>query len=226
MELHSYLSGSGGPPLRVLTVAGVLDSAAEQWPDKDALVVVDQGIRWSWSELRDRSRALAAGLLAAGLNPGDRVGMLASNRAEWLMAQFGTAYAGLILVNINPAYRMPELEYALNKVGCRGLITETQFKTSDYVGMLQTLAPELKTATPGDLHAKRLPELRLIVHLGEGWTPGMHRLTGAAKDVFQYGDVNHAAVSATGDAILASNFRGQYIGRQCIVVNHVLTKCF
>jgi len=177
MELHSYLSGSGGPPLRGLTVAGVLDSAAAQWPDKDALVVMDQGIRWSWNELRDRSRALAAGLLAAGLNPGDRVGMLASNRAEWLMAQFGTAYAGLILVNINPAYRMPELEYALNKVGCRGLITETQFKTSDYVGMLQTLAPELKTATPGDLHAKRLPELRLIVHLGEGCTPGMHRLT-------------------------------------------------
>ena len=73
MELHSYLSGSGGPALRGLTVAGVLDSAAAQWPDKDALVVVDQGIRWSWSELRERSRALAAGLLAAGLNPGDRI---------------------------------------------------------------------------------------------------------------------------------------------------------
>jgi fatty-acyl-CoA synthase len=189
MELHSYLSGSGGPPLRGLTVAGVLDAAAAQWPDKDALVVVDQDVRWSWSELRERSRALAAGLLASGLNPGDRVGMLAPNRAEWLMAQFGTAYAGLILVNINPAYRMPELEYALNKVGCRGLITETQFKTSDYVGMLQTLAPELKTATPGDLQAKRLPELRLIVHLGEGWTPGMHRLTDivdmADKDTYE-----------------------------------------
>ena len=175
MELLSYLSGSGGPPLRGRTVAEVLDMAAEKWPEKDALVVLDQGIRWSWQELRDRARALAAGLLNAGLNPGDRIGMLAPNRAEWLLVQFGTAYAGLILVNINPGYRAAELEYALNKVGCRALITETQFKSSDYIEMMQSLAPELKTATPGELQARRLPDLRIVIHLGDGWTPGMFR---------------------------------------------------
>ena len=177
MELQSYLSGSGGPSLRGLTVAEVLDMAAEKWPEKDALVVLDQGIRWSWQELRDRSRALAAGLLNAGLNPGDRIGMLAPNRAEWLLVQFGTAYAGLILVNINPGYRAAELEYALNKVGCRALITETQFKSSDYIEMMQSLAPELKTATPGELQSRRLPDLRIVIHLGDGWTPGMFRFS-------------------------------------------------
>jgi len=175
MELQSYSSGSGGPPLRGLTVAGVLDSAAAKWPDKEALVVVDGGIRWTWKELRDRARRLAAGLLNCGLNPGDRIGMLATNRAEWLITQFGTAYAGLILVNINPAYRAAELEYALNKVACRALITEPRFKTSDYVEMMQSLAPELKTATPGQLQSRSLPDLRLVIHLGSGWNPGMMR---------------------------------------------------
>ena len=133
-------------------------------------------MRWSWKELRERARALAAGLLATGLNPGDRIGMLAPNRAEWLLAQFGSAYAGLILVNINPAYRQSELEYALNKVGCRGLITETRFKSSDYIGMLQSLAPELATASCGDLHAERLPALRVVIQLGSENIPGMFSL--------------------------------------------------
>jgi fatty-acyl-CoA synthase len=168
--------GGAGPPLLGITVSDVLDEAAARWPDRDALVVTDQNVRWSWKELRERARALAAGLLATGLSPGDRIGMLAPNRAEWLLAQFGSAYAGLILVNINPAYRQSELEYALNKVGCHGLITETQFKSSDYIRMLQSLAPELATASCGDLHAKRLPELRTIIQLGSENIPGMFSL--------------------------------------------------
>ena len=172
----SYAHGGVGPPLLGITVGGVLDEAASRWPDRDALVVTDQDVRWSWKELRERARALAAGLLATGLNPGDRIGMLAPNRAEWLLAQFGSAYAGLILVNINPAYRQSELEYALNKVGCRGLITETRFKSSDYIGMLQSLAPELATASCGDLHAERLPALRVVIQLGSENIPGMFSL--------------------------------------------------
>ena len=160
----SYAHGGGGPPLLGLTVGGVLDNAAANWPDKDALVVVDQGVRWSWKELRDRARKLAAGLLDAGLEPGDRIGMLAPNRAEWLLAQFGSAYAGLILVNINPAYRLSELEYALNKVGCRGLITETRFKSSNYIEMVQTLYP------------KRVPDLDVVIHLGDQDIADMRRL--------------------------------------------------
>ena len=172
----SYAHGGVGPPLVGITVGGVLDEAASRWPDRDALVVTDQDVRWSWKELRERARALATGLLATGLNPGDRIGMLAPNRAEWLVAQFGSAYAGLILVNINPAYRQSELEYALNKVGCRGLITETRFKSSDYIGMLQSLAPELATASCGDLHAERLPALRTVIQLGSENIPGMFSL--------------------------------------------------
>jgi fatty-acyl-CoA synthase len=162
--MQSYSHGGAGPPLLGVTVSGVLDNAASNWPENDALVVADQGIRWSWSELRERARLLAAGLLATGLEPGDRIGMLAPNRAEWLLAQFGSAYAGLILVNINPAYRRSELEYALNKVGCRGLITETQFKTSNYVEMVQSLPPE------------RIPELQTVIHLGSDDVLGMYSL--------------------------------------------------
>ena len=157
----SYAHGGGGPPLLGLTIGGVLDNAATRWPEKDALIVTDQGVRWSWQELRDRARRLAAGLLATGLKPGDRLGMLAPNRAEWLLAQFGSAYAGLILVNINPAYRLAELEYALNKVGCRGLITETRFKTSDYIEMIQALDPD------------RVRDLETVIHLGGDDIPGM-----------------------------------------------------
>ena len=105
----------------------------------------EQGIRWSYRELAERVDAFAAGLMALGLQPGDRIGIWSPNNAEWVITQFATAKAGLILVNINPAYRLSELEYALNKVGCRALITATAFKTSDYVGMVNTLAPELGT---------------------------------------------------------------------------------
>jgi len=180
---RSYAHGGAGPPLLGITISGVLDDAAASWPDRDALIVVDQDVRWSWNELRERARGLAAGLLAAGLKPGDRIGMLAPNRAEWLLAQFGSAYAGLILVNINPAYRQSELEYALKKVGCRALITETQFKSSDYIAMMQSLAPELATATPGHLHAERLPDLRTVIQLGQDDIPGMFNFAEVAGQV-------------------------------------------
>jgi fatty-acyl-CoA synthase len=156
-----------------MTVGGVLDRAAASWPDREALLVAHQGVHWNWRELQTRARELGSGLRALGLKPGDRIGMLAPNRAEWVLVQFGTAYAGLILVNINPAYRPPELEYALNKVGCRALITETHLKTSDYVSIIQSIAPELATAAPGELHAERLPDLRFIIRLGTDKTAGM-----------------------------------------------------
>ena len=171
--MQSYAHGSGDTPLLGVTVGQLLDNAARRWPDHDALIVVDQGSRWNWRELRERARHFAAGLLALGLEPGDRIGMLAPNRAEWLVVQFGSAYAGLVLVNINPAYRTPELEYALQKVGCRALVTESAFKTSDYIAMLNELAPELAASEPGDLHAARLPDLRTVIRLGSEHSAGM-----------------------------------------------------
>jgi fatty-acyl-CoA synthase len=173
MALRSYAHGSGDTPLLGVTVGQLLDTAACRWPDHDALIVVDQEVRWNWRELRERARRFAAGLLALGLEPGDRVGMLAPNRAEWLVAQFGTAYAGLVLVNINPAYRAPELRYALHKVGCRALITESVFKSSDYVAMLNELAPELAASAPGNLRSAQLPELRSVIRLGDERSAGM-----------------------------------------------------
>ena len=182
--MQSYANGSGDSPLLGVTVGQLLDEAASRWPDQDALIVVDQGVRWEWRELRERARTFAAGLLALGLEPGDRVGMLATNRAEWVITQFATAYAGLVLVNINPAYRTPELEYALKKVGCRGLITEPAFKTSDYLAMVNDLAPELASTEPGELRAPRLPDLRFVIRLGEERTQGM----------FNFGDVTQLPV--------------------------------
>ncbi len=122
---------------------------------------VEQDKRFSWNELAEAVDALAAGLLALGLKKGDRIGIWSPNRWEWLVTQFATARIGLVLVNINPAYRLTELEYALNKVGCRALISAVRFKTSDYLGMIETLAPELATAEPGKLKAARLPKLRI-----------------------------------------------------------------
>jgi fatty-acyl-CoA synthase len=140
---RSYCHGGGREPLIGRTVGAVLDEAAKEWPDEEALCVPHQGVRLSWRELRHDAMSLAAGLLSLGMQPGDRIGMLAPNVSEWVTAQFATAYAGLILVNINPAYRPRELEYALNKVDCRSLITAAGFKTSDYVGMLRELAPAI-----------------------------------------------------------------------------------
>jgi fatty-acyl-CoA synthase len=161
----SYVQGGGAEPLLGLTVGAVLDSAASRWPDNEALVVPHQDVRFSWTTLRQQAKFLAAGLLDLGLQPGDRVGMLAPNVAEWIVVQFATAYAGLILVNINPAYRLPELKYALNKAGCRALISATRFKSSDYLAMFYELVADLESGTPGKLSSKRVPELRSLILL-------------------------------------------------------------
>jgi len=163
----SYVRGDDTAPLIEMTIGDRFDQTVARYPDGDALVARHQNIRWSWSELRARVDAAAAGLLQRGLKPGDRVGIWAPNCAEWVIVQFATAKAGLILVNINPAYRVPELDYALNKVGCAALILAPSHKSSDYVAMLVEIAPELKTAAPGELHAVRLPDLRLVVVLGD-----------------------------------------------------------
>jgi fatty-acyl-CoA synthase len=169
----SYVNGAAGAPLLSATIGQALERAAAVWADRTALVSRAQGIRWTWAELRDRADAFAAGLLALGLRRGDRIGIWSHNRAEWALTQFAAARAGLILVTINPAYRLSEAEFALNKVGCTALVTATAFKTSDYAGMLRILAPELATAVPGKLAAKRLPNLRIVIQIGGPPASGM-----------------------------------------------------
>ena len=162
----SYVSGVSDVPLLGHTIGHALDRAATQWADRIALISRAQAVRWTWRELRDRADALAVGLLAFGLNRGDRIGIWSLNRAEWALTQFASARAGLVLVTINPAYRLSELEFALNKVGCSVLVTATRFKNSDYIGMVKTLAPELAASRPGQLSAARLPQLRAVVQIG------------------------------------------------------------
>jgi fatty-acyl-CoA synthase len=169
---QSYASGTSDVPLIGATIGAQFDAAVGRWGARDALVVRQQDIRWSWNELRDRVDAFAAGLLDIGLEPGSRIGIWAPNCAEWTITQFATAKAGLILVNINPAYRLTELEYALNKAGCAALVTAAAFKTSDYLGMIRELAPELDSAIPGALKSVRLPDLRHVIQVGGGDVPG------------------------------------------------------
>jgi fatty-acyl-CoA synthase len=175
MQLASYVHGASGTPLIGETIGVYFDQAVERFGERDALVVRHQEIRWSWRDLKARADAFAAGLMALGLERGARIGIWSPNNAEWVVTQFATAKAGLILVNINPAYRLAELEYALNKAGCVALVTAQRFKTSDYLGMLRQLAPELATAAPGNLRAARLPDLRLMITIGDESAAGAVR---------------------------------------------------
>ena len=125
----SYVSGTSDEPLLYKTVGALLDEAAQRWGERDALIVGHQGIRWSYSELNAAAGRLAAGFIRLGLAPGDRIGIWSPNRYEWVVTQFASAKAGLILVNVNPAYRTAELEFALNKVGCKALVLAPTFKT-------------------------------------------------------------------------------------------------
>jgi len=165
------MHGASAQPMIGDTIGVHFDRIVARFGDRSALIAHQQGIKWTWSELSAHVDAFAAGLIALGLQPGDRVGIWSPNNAEWVVTQFATAKAGLILVNINPAYRLSEVEYALNKVGCKTLVTATRFKTSDYIGMLNTLAPELAIAHPGELHAATLPALRSVIQIG-GDAPG------------------------------------------------------
>ena len=139
----SYVSGVGSEPLLYKTVGAVLEEAAERWGDREALVVPHQNIRWSYRQLDEAADRLAAGFVHLGLVPGDRIGIWSPNRYEWVVTQFATAKAGLILVTINPAYRTSELEYALNKVGCKALVLAPSFKTSDYAAMFEQVRPKV-----------------------------------------------------------------------------------
>jgi fatty-acyl-CoA synthase len=197
----SYVSGISDTPLLGKTIGQALDDAATQWAERPALIDRGTGARWTWRELRDKADAFAAGLLGLGLKPGDRIGIWSLNRAEWALTQFAAAKAGLTLVTINPAYRLTELEYALNLVGCSAIVTATQFKTSDYVGMLNALAPELKSAAPGALKSAKLPHLRIVIQIGAkegGIAPGMIPFDSAFQ---QATDITRAEIRRLAEAL-------------------------
>ncbi|MFT6286759.1 MAG: fatty-acyl-CoA synthase [Alcanivorax sp.] len=170
---HSQLSGPTDEPLVTDTIGRTFDRTVEQYPEVEALVVCHQGIRWSYREYQREVDRLACGLLALGVEPGDRVSIWAPNCYEWCLTQFATAKIGAIMVCINPAYRLHELEYALNKVQCKAIITAESFKSSDYLGMLRELAPELSNCPAGQLKSAKLPHLETVIRMGHGVSAGM-----------------------------------------------------
>jgi len=168
----SYVSGSTDEPLRFLTLPQLLEKTVRRHGARDAAIFDAEGLRLSWYDVQRRADDMAAGLLALGLRRGNRVGIWAPNRHEWLITQFATARIGLVLVNINPSYRTTELEYALNKVGCRALVMARRFKTSDYLGMLGEIAPEIHFRGASEvLDSVRLPDLKHVVLLGDEPAP-------------------------------------------------------
>ncbi|WP_422647905.1 Long-chain-fatty-acid-CoA ligase [Cupriavidus sp. H18C1] len=191
----SLVTGATDVPLSDQTIAELLAATAAAHPDAEAVVFREQAIRWTWRQFSEQVDRLATGLLARGIARGDRVGIWSPNRQEWLVTQFATARIGAILVNINPAYRLAELEYALNKAGVRMLITAARFKSSNYIEMLQKLAPELADSRPGALRAARLPTLQWVVRMGEEDTAGMLRYA----DLLSRPDP--AVLDATGSAL-------------------------
>ncbi|MEO7002547.1 MAG: AMP-binding protein [Ktedonobacterales bacterium] len=169
----SYVSGINDTPLLGLTIGDMFDRTVARFPANEALISRQQGLRYTYAQLRDEVDRYARGLLALGVRKGDRVGIWAPNRAEWTITQFATAKIGAILVNINPAYRLHELDYALNQSGCSTLVLAPEFRTANYTEMLLTLCPELHHCAPGQLDAHRIPRLRHVVRLGEQPAPGM-----------------------------------------------------
>jgi fatty-acyl-CoA synthase len=152
----SYASGTSTTPLLGDTIGGNLDRTVAAHGDREALVSVHQGLRYTYREFADAVERTGRAFIAAGIQPGERVGIWSPNCAEWALVQYATAKAGIILVNVNPAYRTSELEYALTQSGCRMLVAATAFKTSDYVGMVDEVRP-------------RLRELEKVVFIGRDW---------------------------------------------------------
>ena len=180
---QSYVSGLSNVELIGETIGEHFDKAVDRWGSQDALVIPFQNVSWNWNELKKQVDNLAKGLIQLGLQPGDRIGIWSPNNKEWVLTQFATAKAGLILVNINPAYRLSELEFAINKVECRALITASKFKTSDYISMISELAPELVGSQLGQLQSKRIPSLQYLIQIGD-----KHAGMFSFKEIIEFGE--------------------------------------
>ena len=169
---RSYVRGAERPELRHMTIPDLLREAVTRHGPREALIFPNEDAAYTYYDVDRMVDELASGLLALGLQKGDRIGIWSPNRLEWVLTQFATARIGLVLVNINPAYRISELEFALQKVGCRALVLAQSFKTSNYVEMLRSLAPELADSEPGRLSAAKLPQLKHVIVMSDDPEPG------------------------------------------------------
>ena len=161
----SFVSGTGNIPLLFKTIGNLLEETANKYPKRQALISCHQGISLNYTELNNKVDKVAKSLMALGVSKGDRVGIWSPNCTEWVLTQFATAKIGAILVCLNPAYRKGELEYSLNKVKCKVLVTATSFKSSNYISMLKDIAPELDSSNINELSSQKLPHLRLVISI-------------------------------------------------------------
>jgi fatty-acyl-CoA synthase len=198
---HSHDIGSTELPLIEAPIGRYFEAMVSRFGDCEALVARHQGVRYTYRQLDREANRLASALLRAGLHKGDRAGIWAHNCSEWLLMQIATAKAGIVLVNINPAYRVTELEYALNKVGCKMLVTMAAYKTSDYLGIVNELVPELAKTQAGRLTAARAPDLKTVVQLGATPVAGM---LGFAE-LLATGDPDDPAVAAVGATLQSTD---------------------
>ncbi|KAM9371217.1 medium-chain acyl-CoA ligase ACSF2, mitochondrial [Phaethornis superciliosus] len=182
----SYVGGPSDTPLLTKTMGQCLDETTERFPERDAVVFCRDGIRKTFAQLKEEVDRAAAGLLALGLKKGDRLGMWGPNKYEWVLMQFATAQAGIILVSVNPGYQALELEFVLKKVGCKALVFPTQFKTQKYYDILKQSCPELEKSSPGGIKSKRLPDLSIVITV-DSKLPGTFHM----DEVMQAGDSSH-----------------------------------
>ncbi|MFD1710437.1 AMP-binding protein [Ottowia sp. GY511] len=193
----SYARGADQPPLIEQTIGAFFDAMVERVPEREALVVVHQQRRYTYRQLQTEVNRLASALLGLGLKPGDRVGIWSHNNTEWVLMQLATAKVGLVLVNINPAYRTAEVEYALNKVGCAALVTMPTFKTSDYIGMLRELAPEWAGQASGELSSEKLPYLKHVFWIDVAGEGAEHSSFARFSDLLKSGDPQDPRLAST-----------------------------
>ncbi|WHU43967.1 AMP-binding protein [Pseudomonas fulva] len=165
MTQPSYTRGRQDRPLLTQTIGQAFDATIARLHEQEALVARHQRLRYSWRQLAEQVESCARALMALGIETGDRVGIWSPNCAQWCILQVATAKLGAILVNVNPAYRVGELEYVLRQSGCSWLVCADAFKHSDYHAMIQALVPELATAAPGQVTSASLPALRGVISL-------------------------------------------------------------
>ena len=174
----SYAYGASSQPLVGMTIGAKFDEACRQYAEKDAVVSLHQNIRLNYRELQAQVDAFACHLIKLGLKKGDRLAIWSPNCVEWTITQFAAFKAGVILVNLNPAYKSNELEYVLNKVSCKALVIASTFKTTDYQEILYKIAPELaENSSSKVLNSARLPHLKFVIKIDEHVQNGMHRFS-------------------------------------------------
>ena len=173
MKQKSYVSGTSEKSLLGKTIGEMFNEISDKYPGKEALIVKHQDVRWTYEEFRGKVDQCALALIEFGINKGDRVGIWSPNCAEWTVTQLATAKIGAILVNINPSYRLHELEYALNQSGCKMLVIADKFKYADYTNMAYQLMPELHHYNPGQLKSEKIPEMKTVVRLHPDPAEGM-----------------------------------------------------